>query len=561
MIESPGPAPLSRGLRRVSPAAPPGKTLSLAAFCVPDIAMVAAMAAVFYLFLLFGGATRLFHDSDAGWHIRNGERILQTLSIPRVDPFSFSRPGAAWSAWEWGADVITGAVHSAAGLGGVATLYGIAIGATVWMWFRLNWAAGGNFLLACLFAAPMMSTVNLHWLARPHVFGWLFMLASFWIAERWINQSLPRRLTARGLIGIAAFTAIWANIHASFFFAPAVFSIYGAGTWLRRFVWSASPPVSPRPFFLAALVSGLATLANPAGWHLDAHVFSYLSDSALLDRIGEFQSFNFHSAGALQISLALALTFAGAFAALAARRPERFLFSLLLALAAIRSARALPVAALLALPLANGSISEVLSLARGLARPLRQWLDGALSYGDRLRAMDRQFNGAVLIPLVACCVFVFAGPRAGFPPSEFPVAASSAVAKLPADARIFAPDKFGGYLIYRFGSDSLSGQANLPANTRPDNTRRVFFDGRSDFYGADFLDSYGRMIGARPGWQVDFARWNFTHALLPPGAALTAALAADGWDELYRDGTAVLMAPTPTPRRATAGKTPDKANF
>ncbi len=484
--------------------------------------MAASFAAVFYLFLLFGGATALFHDSDAGWHIRNGESILRAHAFPVADAFSFSKPGAPWMAWEWGSDVVMAAAHQVAGLGGVAFLYGLAIAASVWMWFRLNWATGGNFLLACLFAAPMLSTTSLHWLARPHIFGWLFMLATVWMAE-----AMPRRLNAIPLTAIALASALWTNLHASFLFGSLVFLTYGVGALLGRTIWTGAFR-SSRPYFLAALVSLAATLINPAGWNLHVHVVSYLSDTTLLDRIGEFQSFNFHSAGALQISFALALTFAGAFAALAAKRPARFLLSLLLALAALRSARALPVAALLALPLANGSISEILSLARGLARPLRRWLDSALSYGDRLRTLDRQFHGAALIPLVALGIFAWVGPRAAFPASEFPVAASAKIATLAPGARIFAPDKFGGYLIYRFAG-----------------AQKVFFDGRSDFYGADFLDRYGRMIAARPGWREEFARWNFSHALLPPDASLTAALSSAGWVELYRDRTAVLLARTP----------------
>ena len=491
------------------------------AFVVPDMAMAAAMAAVVYLFLLFGGATALFHDSDAGWHIRNGERILQSHVLPRVDAFSFSKAGEPWMAWEWGADVVTGAVHQAAGLGGVALLYGMAIGAAVWMWFGLNWAAGGNFLLACLFAAPMLSTASLHWLARPHILGWLFLIGTVWVAEKPLTHV---RGSVKHLAGIAVGSAVWANVHASFLLAPVVFGIYGAGVVLRRMIWTGGDARNEGPYFVAAGVSLVATLANPAGWRLHQHVIAYLTDTALLDRIGEFQSFNFHSEGSMQIVLGLAIAFAGAFAALVVKRPERFLLSILLSLGALRSARALPLAALLALPLANGSITEMLSLSRGLARPLRRWLDDALSYGERLRGVDRQFHGAALIPLVVCGVLAWAGPRAAFPAAEFPVNAAAKIAELPADARIFAPDKFGGYLIYRF-----NGQ------------RKVFFDGRSDFYGADFLARYGRMMAARPGWREEFGHWNFSHALVPPEAAIAGALEDAGWMELYRDRTAVLL--------------------
>jgi len=193
---------------------------------------------------------------------------------------------------------------------------------------------------------------------------------------------------------------------------------------------------------------------------------------------------------------------------------------------ALRSARMLPVAALILLPMAAGSITEGLSLALSLKRNVRSGLDGFLTYGDNLRRFDRRFNGLALAPVVALLLFIAVRGRAAFPADEFPVAAANAVAQLPYEARIFAPDKFGGYLIYRFSGD-----------------RKVFFDGRSDFFGADFLKNYARLVQARPGWQNDFAKWHFTQALLPPDYSLTGALKAAGWTELYRDRVAVLLAP------------------
>ena len=84
---------------------------------------------------------------------------------------------------------------------------------------------------------------------------------------------------------------------------------------------------------------------------------------------------------------------------------------------------------------------------------------------------------------------------------------------------------FGGYLIYRFNG-----------------ARKVFFDGRSDFYGAEFMKRYVRMVQVRPGWREEFSGWNFTHALLPADHSLIPALEASGWTELHRDSTAVLLA-------------------
>jgi hypothetical protein len=101
----------------------------------------------------------------------------------------------------------------------------------------------------------------------------------------------------------------------------------------------------------------------------------------------------------------------------------------------------------------------------------------------------------------------------------------AAYSHIPEGARLFASDKFGGYLIYRSAG-----------------SRKVFFDGRSDLYGAEFLKQYARLVQARPGWPEIWARYAFTHALLPNDAPLAAALQQAGWTTVYRDQTATLLA-------------------
>src|SRR6476620_11572409 len=76
----------------------------LRAWFLPDVALVASCITLCYCLFLFQGYQKLFRDSDAGWHIRTGERVLATGALPRVDTYSFTRAGAPWFAWEWGAD-------------------------------------------------------------------------------------------------------------------------------------------------------------------------------------------------------------------------------------------------------------------------------------------------------------------------------------------------------------------------------------------------------------------------------------------------------------------------
>jgi hypothetical protein len=259
----------------------------------------------------------------------------------------------------------------------------------------------------------------------------------------------------------------------------------------------------------------LATFLNPYGWRLHQHVFHYLTDSELLRQIGEFQSFDFHVLGAGQIVATVIVVIAGGTLALVLGRVHHFLLAMLFAVLALRSARGLPLAALVGLPIANGAIAAMLP-----SRPF-------LAYGERLRAIDARLSGLALVPFVVLAAWVaLRAVPVGFPADQFPVAAYTHLAP---EGRLFAPDKFGGYLIYRSNGE-----------------RKVYFDGRSDFYGAAFLREYGRMVQVRPGWWESWKSYGFTQALLPNDAPLIPALEAAGWRTVYRDGTVTILVPRGT---------------
>jgi len=481
------------------------------------------MTTLAYCLLVFGRGGALFRDSDAGWHIVTGERILSARTLPRVDPYSFSKAGQAWIDWEWGSDVLTGAADRIAGLRGVTLLFAVAIAACSWMGCRLSFAAGGDFFLVALFAPPMLTTASLHWLARPHVFSWLFLIGALWYAE-----SRPVRFRLAQGAAIAGATALWANLHASFFLAPAIALVYAVSHMARPLIWPLDRGAEwkcARWFFWAAGASAAGSLLNPYGWRLHQHVLSYLRDTELTSRVAEFQSFNFHDPGATQVALVMALAAAGGIFALTQGRLAHALLAAGFFWAGLRSARVLPLVALAILPLANAAIADALRHAEGLRLPLKRTLDRALGYSQGLRRIDQRMNG-LAFGLAAIFVLTLAlrALPVGFPPDRFPVEAAAALEKIPGNARVATTDSFGGYLIYRFAG-----------------RRKVYFDGRSDFYGADFMKQYSVLIGARPGWQTIVRSFGFTHALLPEESPLRGALEQAGWITLYKDSVATLL--------------------
>jgi hypothetical protein len=491
----------------------------IARWVLPNLAAAVFVVALAHVLVVSEGTRTLFRDSDAGWHIRNGERILDSGAIPRSDSFSYTRAGREWFAWEWLSDVALGAVHRAAGLPGVALAASLAIAGTALAACAFALRLGANFFGVAIGALFLLGTTSIHWLARPHVFSWLLALAFVAVAESaaGFSGSSARRLKPAPLWTLLALAALWANLHGSFLLAPVILATYAVGSLLHR------QRLAARRLAGAALLSFLATFLNPYGWRLHQHVLAYLQNDYLMDRISEFRSFSFHHPGAWYVEGFLLIAAAGAVLALRRGEYPRFLLALGLIHAGLYSARHLPTAAVVLLPLALATITaELRDHGRGR---WRQFLD----YSDRLVAWDRSLTGAA--PIAAAVLLAAAGlallpaNKVGFDRETFPVAAADYFQGREAAVRLFARDQWGGYLIYRF-----------------EGKLKVFVDGRSDFYGNDFLERYATVADLRPGWDRILDVERVSHVLVRPDQALAQALHQDSrWRVARADAAAVIF--------------------
>ncbi|HYR90681.1 MAG TPA: hypothetical protein VE422_41840 [Terriglobia bacterium] len=485
-----------------------------AALLLPSFGAVIFAVTLLQVLFLAQGVRTLFSDSDTGWHVRNGEAILATSAVPHVDTFSYTRDGRQWFAWEWLSDAVLGGAHRVAGLPGVALLAALTIAFTAWGASRLSLSLDGNLFFTAAAMVLLLGTTSIHWLARPHVFSWLFALLFLSVAEH------ERRGGAgRILFGLPVLACVWANFHASFLLGPAILFIYAIGEWLDG---------NKRGLRLSAvcLASLLATFINPYGWRLHEHVATILQNEYLMDHVAEFRSFSFHAAGAIYVELFLLVAVLGALALLRQRAFGPALLAFAMLHISLYSARHLPTAAVLLLPLCVAA----------LTREAEDWprLRPLLDYSKRLRAIDRKVWGVVPIVLVLAATLAGLGTlaregRVGFDSAKFPVRAAdflrASMSQNDPRARVFAKDQWGGYLIYRFAGRS-----------------KVFIDGRLDFYGQDFLETYAQVVEVKPGWDAVLKRFDVRFVLVAPDNALASALqlSAD-WKRVHADAVAAVF--------------------
>src|SRR5437899_5448542 len=69
--------------------------------------------------------------TDLTYHIRAGDGILATHSLPRVDTYTFSVPGQPWLDQQWGAQIVLALGHRG-GWATLAFLQAIFIGVSFW---------------------------------------------------------------------------------------------------------------------------------------------------------------------------------------------------------------------------------------------------------------------------------------------------------------------------------------------------------------------------------------------------------------------------------------------
>jgi hypothetical protein len=491
-----------------------------------DLIFVALLGALVFTPL----SVRLLGDAGIGWHIRAGQQILATHMIPRVDSFSSTMGGKPWLAWEWLYDLLVGQLEASLGLNGVVWFTAIVIAAVFAWTFRLLILRGTHVVVALVLVLLAMSASMIHFLARPHVVSWLFTLAWFWILEsserEWFDGG--DRENSGWLWALPLLMLVWVNMHGGFLLGFVLLGIFWAGAmwnWFRAKeirIEELFPRIAAGKRARALAVSGLlslgASLVNPFGWKLHAHIYSYLSNRFLMDHIDEFRSPDFHGVAPRCFLILLLLTLA----ALAVRGRDLRMSEVMTVLFAVYSglyaSRNIPVSSVLLVMVVGPLLSPA-----GLGQRFFQ----------RMAALDSELRGHVWPVLIVVLTFWIAGTGgklasrlgmdAHFDARRMPVEAVNYLEKHEVKGPVLSPDYWGGYLIYRL----------YPAT-------RVVVDDRHDLYGEQFLTEYLTMVHVEH-WG-EFLRWRSSCLLLPRKAALTQILTeTPAWKAVYRDDVAVVF--------------------
>jgi hypothetical protein len=496
---------------------------------------------VILLFALSCGALGrlLLRDAGIGWHIRNGQQILLTHTITRTDSFSSTMSGRPWFAWEWLYDVVFAAIHHAMGLNGVVFYSAAIIAATFVLTLHLGLRRGGSLPVTLFLVILALAASAVHFLARPHVLSWLLTVVWFELLDSAASATAAEQI--KRLLWLPVVMLLWVNVHGGFVLGFVLLAVYLAGgaieygtdrerrgeiaAWLKRLSG-------------ASLLAFAASFVNPYTYQLHLHVYRYLTDRFLMDRISEFLSPDFHGA-AQQCFAALVLITLVAVASARRKLSATHLLVLLVAVyGGFYATRSLPTSSLLMVLIIAPVLTESVA---GMAANVDAagWLRGLAArmnaFGERMGSLEGSLYGhfwlvvVFVLGLWACAHQGRIGStqfiNAYFDGKRFPVEASEVIAQRGIHGPIFSLDYWGGYLIYRLYPET-----------------KVVADDRHDLYGDQFLKEYLQAVLVQPGWDGALDKLHVEWVLMPADSPLANMLRLKaGWEPVYEDRTAVLL--------------------
>ena len=444
------------------------------------------------------------------WHLKLGEIIWDSGSLPETDEFSFTTNEHPWVAHQWLAEVSIYLFYKVGHrqmLLGWLCLFGSALVALL---YWLCSAYSGNAKVALLggLIGWFFTTVSLA--IRPLILGHIFLVVELLILH------FARRRNHRWLWVLPPLFALWVNCHGSFALGLLVLGIFAFCSFIQfqsGLLVSERWEGPARTLLVSIFVlSALALFANPIGVKLVTYPLDLLlKQKDNLGNITEWRSLNFHNIrGVAVFGLAGVMILIVLVRKKVFRLEELLLIVLGLGLAA-RHQRMMAVFGILAAP----------SFCRLLADLWRGY--------DPNR--DHRVVNASLMAVATVLVVV------GFPTVEKierqietanPVGAVDFIRRNSLSGPMLNDYAWGGYLIWAAPEE------------------KVFIDGRADIFDwTGVLGKYLRWYAVSEDPNLLLEEYCIQYCLLRKTARVANVLPyLPGWEKVYEDALSLVFTRT-----------------
>jgi len=451
-----------------------------------------------------------FDDPDMWWHLKTGEVIWTTHTIPATDLFSYTARHQAFVPQEWLSQVLIYGAYRWAGYPGLMLWLCFFTSALLIAGYALCSLYSGNAKVGWAGAMVIWLFASVGYAVRPQMIGYLLLVLELLVIH------LGRTRNPRWFFWLPPLFALWINFHASFFLgmglAGLLFLCSFFNFHLGLLESSRWEPHRQKLLGLALILSAAALFLNPTGPKLVFYPLDFMLHLPInLSAIDEWKPLAMNSARGVGLLIVLACIFLSVII----KRSQLFWEELVLLAAgtwfATHHERMAFVFGILAAPVVSRLLAD-------------SW-DGYRS------EQDRPWPNAVMITaslLIAFWMFPNQRSIAQQTEESSPVKAVEFLKAHHITGNMLNEYIFGGYLIWA-------------APEHP-----VFVDGRGDLFEfAGVLAQYGGWATLHDDPNALLDKYKVDFCLLDRNAPMARVMPLlKGWKSVYSDDRSVIFVRT-----------------
>jgi hypothetical protein len=448
-----------------------------------------------------------FDDPDMWWHLKTGEVIWTTHTIPTTDLFSYTTNHHAWIPHEWLSQVLIYGAYRWGGYSGLMFWLCFFTAALLIAGYTLCSLYSGNSKVALMGALAIWLFGTVGFAVRPHMIGYLLLIIELLLLH------LGHTHDRHWFLGLPLLFAIWVNCHGSFFFG---FLLLGLFLFCSFFSFQIGLLLSKRweircrrLLIFAFFLSAAALFLNPGGmkqvlYPLNTMFFQPIN----LSEIAEWKPLQWDGRG-----MSLLVVLVSIFLLLILRQSKLFLHEMLM----------LILGTWLALSHERMEFVFGILIAPTLARLLTPVWD---SYDVE---KDHPWPNAVLITISVLTLSLAFPNRQQLVKqvnNSNPVKAVEFIRSHHLTGHMLNSYRFGGYLIWA-----------LPEHP-------VFIDGRADlFEWAGVLGDFSKWATLQNDPNTLLEKYKVDFCLLERESPMVHVLRVlNGWKVIYSDDLSVIFA-------------------
>ncbi len=432
---------------------------------------------------------------DYWWHLKTGNYILSTHTIPKTALFSWYglSNNLPWISHEWLSEVIIASFKSLFGSYGIITycLFWLGLTFLLLYWFlKKNILNNFPFTLGYFFLGVFILGMGL--IPRPHLISNFLFLLTLWLLFDFYHNEKSKKIYFMPVIAL-----LWANIHGGSSNLPYIlcftFTLLGLFTFQISKIETKKMSVKQlRTYFLIGLFCLLVIPLNPHGLTMVGYPYTNFFDSFMQNIIIEWQAPKLLTMEGFPILILLLLVVG-------------FI---------IFTKKKIPFIPLVLVLLFGG-----LSLKSMRFVPYFYFTAGYMLFqlvpSCKVSLVAyRLVGGLSLLFLIA---FLPRNLTAAYQKTNTSLIPDSVINILKEEQpkRLFNYYDYGGYLIYQ----------DIP----------VFIDGRADIYSNYNLRDFNQIIWLNDGFEETISNYDFDYYLIPSHLPLVTYLEESNYLLLYQD--------------------------